>query len=259
MPSAAALRLQIEESLATRFPAALSPMPRAFREAAATGIAAVDVLLDGGLPVGAISEVVGPECSGRTTLSLAFVARCTARGQVCAWVDACDALDPESAAASGVHLPLLLWIRCTISRAALPRPKSRRTQKSWSHLDQALRATDLLLQVGGFAALVLDLGGVDPAQGMRIPLATWFRFRQAADRTRCTLLVLGQASYAQSSAAVVLDCSALRAEAQGETVLSRCGFELSRRRERFTQFSQQRKPPAVAWTSSTAWAAERSA
>jgi hypothetical protein len=174
-------------------------------------------------------------------------------------VDASDALDPESAAASGVHLPLLLWIRCTKSSAASPMTKSRRTQKSWSHLDQALRITDLLLQVGGFAALVLDLGGVDPAQGMRIPLATWFRFRQAADRTRCTLLVLGQASYAQSSAAVVLDCSALRAEAQGGTVLSRCGFELSRRRERFTQFSQQRKPPAVAWTSSTAWAAERTA
>jgi hypothetical protein len=259
MPSAAALRLQIEESLATRFPAALSPMPRTFRETAATGIAAVDVLLDGGLPVGAISEVVGPECSGRTTLSLAFLASSTAREQVCAWVDACDALDPESAAASGVYLPLLLWIRCTNSSVASPMTKNRRAKKSWSHLDQALRATDLLLQVGGFAALVLDLGGIDPAQGMRIPLATWFRFRQAADRTRCTLLVLGQASYAQSSAAVVLDCSALRAEAQGGTVLSCCGFELSRRRERFTQFSQQRKPPAVAWASSTAWAAEKSA
>ena len=55
MAAAAALRLQIEESLATRFPAALSPMPRTFRETAATGIAAVDALLDGGLPVGAIS------------------------------------------------------------------------------------------------------------------------------------------------------------------------------------------------------------
>jgi hypothetical protein len=126
------------------------------------------------------------------------VASCTARGQVCAWGDACYALDPESAAASGVHLSLLLWIRCTNSRAALPMIKNRRAQKSWSHLDQALRATDLMLQVGGFAALVLDLGGVDPAQGLRIPLATGFRFRQAADRTRCTLLVLWQASYAQS-------------------------------------------------------------
>jgi hypothetical protein len=258
MTRTAALRLQIEESLATRFPAALSPVPRTIRETYATGIAAVDALLEGGFPVGAISELVGPECSGRTTLSLAYLASCTAHGLVCAWVDACDALDPESAAANGVHLSQLLWIRCTDSMASST-TKSRRTQKRWSHLDQALRATDLLLQAGGFAALVLDLGGVDPIQGMRIPLATWFRFRQAADRTRCTLLVLGQASYAQSSAAVVLDCSALRTEAQGETVLNRCGFELSRRRERFTQISQQRKPPVAAWTSSTAWATERRA
>jgi hypothetical protein len=258
MASAAALRLQIEESLATRFPAALTPFTRTIRETAATGIAAVDTLLEGGLPVGTISEVVGPECSGRTTLSLAFLARCTSRGQVCAWVDACDALDPESAAASGVHLSLLLWIRCAGSVASST-IKNRRAQKSWSHLDQALRATDLLLQAGGFAALVLDLGGVDPAQGMRIPLTTWFRFRLAADRARCTLLVLGQASYAQSSAAVVLDCSALRMKAQGDTVLSRCDFELSRRRERFTPFTQQRKPPVAAWNSSTAWAEERSA
>lgn len=164
MATAAALRLQIEESLATRFPAALSPMPRTFRETAATGIAAVDALLDGGLPVGAISEVVGPECSGRMTLSLAFLASCTARGQVCAWVDVSDALDPESAAASGVHLPLLLWIRCTNSSEVSHVTKNRRAQKNWSHLDQALRTTDLLLQVGGFAALVLDLGGVDPAR-----------------------------------------------------------------------------------------------
>jgi hypothetical protein len=68
-------------------------------------------------------------------------------------VDACDALDPESATASGVYLPLLLWIRCTNSSAALPMTKNRRAKKSWSHLDQALRATDLLLQVGGFATL----------------------------------------------------------------------------------------------------------
>ena len=114
-------------------------MPRTIRETATTGIAAVDALLDGGLPVGAISEVVGPECSGQTTLSLAFVASCTARGQVCAWVDASDALNPESAAASGVHLPLLLWIRCTNSRAALPITKNRHAQKSWSHLDHRKR------------------------------------------------------------------------------------------------------------------------
>jgi hypothetical protein len=258
MATAAALRIQIETSLASRFPAALSPQSRSFRETAATGIASVDALLEGGLPVGAISEIVGPECSGRTTLTLAFLAQCTARGQCCVWIDTGDALDPESAAASGVHLPQLLWIRCAGRVLASP-SRGKGAQKIWSQLDQGLRSTDLLLQAGGFAALVLDLGGVEPLQGLRIPLATWFRFRQAADRSRCSLLVLGQASYAQSSAAAVLDLTALCAQAQGGTVLTGCSFELSRRRERFTPQSNQRKPPAVAWSASTAWAVEKSA
>ena len=101
MPSAAALRLTIERSLERRFPAALTPAPRALREVAATGIAEIDAYLDnglgGGLPVGAISELTGPQSSGRTSLALAFLARRTAEGRACAWVDANDAFDPESA------------------------------------------------------------------------------------------------------------------------------------------------------------------
>ena len=59
MPSAAVLRLEIEHALERRFPAALTPAPRTIREVAATGIAAVDGLMGGGLPVGAISELTG--------------------------------------------------------------------------------------------------------------------------------------------------------------------------------------------------------
>ena len=51
MPTAAALRLQIERTLESRFPAALSPMPQMVREVAAVGIPAIDSLLSGGLPV----------------------------------------------------------------------------------------------------------------------------------------------------------------------------------------------------------------
>jgi hypothetical protein len=232
MASTAALRIQIEDALATRFPAALTPAPRVIREVAATGIAAVDALLEGGLPVGAISELAGPECSGRTSLALAFVAQRTAEGQVCAWIDAGDAFDPESAAASGVRLRQLLWVRCGGSVA--------------EKLDQALRGTDLLLQAGGFAAIVLDLGSLDPTQGMRIPLASWFRFRQAADRSRCSLLVLGRASFAQSSAAVVVDCAAVRAQHPGEQVLTAICFAYSRRRQRLMpQVTETRKPVAA--------------
>src|ERR1700734_261380 len=104
MSAATALRLQIETTLEGRFPSALSPVSRAACEVVPTGIAAVDSLLDGGLPIGAISEITGAQSSGRTSLALSFVAQRTQDGQVCAWVDVNDTLDPESAAASGVGL-----------------------------------------------------------------------------------------------------------------------------------------------------------
>lgn len=198
--SATALRLEIEHDLERSFPAALTPVPRTIRETAPTGIAEVDAILDGGLPVGTISEISGPESSGRTTLVLSFLAQRTANGQVCAWVDADDTFDPESAAANGVDLRQLLWVRCKKPGGPV---QGRQAAKPWTQLDQALRATDLLLQAGGFAAIVLDLGDTAAEHARRIPLATWFRFRQAADRARTCLVVVTQASCAQSSAALV--------------------------------------------------------
>ena len=112
MSAASALRLQIEDALESRFPSALSPVARTVREVASTGIDEADQLLDGGLPVGAISEIAGPASSGRTSLALAFLAQRTLEDRVCAWVDASDAFDPESAAANGVNLQQLLWVRC---------------------------------------------------------------------------------------------------------------------------------------------------
>jgi hypothetical protein len=260
MATAAALRLQIEHALESRFPAALTPAPRTYREVAETGIPAIDTLLEGGLPVGAISELVGPECSGRTSLALAFLARRTAEGKVCAWIDAADAFDPESAAASSVNLKQLLWVRCRDGGSNAPISRWKREEKPWTRLDQALRVADLLLQAGGFAALVLDLGGMPPAHGMKIPLTSWFRFRQAADSSRCSLVVLSRASYAQSSAALVVDCALVSALSQGATVLSASSFQFSQRRQRFApQLASVRKPPASTWTAPAAWAAERSA
>jgi len=259
MHSASALRIQIEHTLERRFPAALSPVPHAIRETAPTGIAEVDLLLGGGLPVGAISEVAGPESSGRTSLALSFLAGRTREGLVCAWIDAGDALDAESAAASGVNLKQLLWVRCR-SVGPMARGQDRiklSSAKPWPRLDQALRATDLLLQAGGFAALVLDLGGTAPEHGLRIPLATWFRFRQAAGRARCALLVLAREPLAQSSAAVVLECAPLRGLAGGETVLSGLKYEVRSGRAAAAAFTPSiaglRKPPASTWSATGAW------
>src|SRR5579863_6704092 len=118
MTAAATLRLQIEHALESRFPAALTPAPQTIREVASTGVEEADHLLEGGLPVGAISEITGPASSGRTNLVLAFLARRTAEERVCAWVDTSDTFDPESAAANGVHLRRLLWVRCSDAKPA---------------------------------------------------------------------------------------------------------------------------------------------
>ncbi len=107
---------KLKPSLAERIPSALTPLPRVPSPVAPTGIREIDALLHGGFPVGALSEIVGPECSGRTSLTLAFVAGMTQEGKVCAWVDVSDTLHPESAAALGVDLSRLLWIRCGVLR-----------------------------------------------------------------------------------------------------------------------------------------------
>src|ERR1700723_2868584 len=85
---------------------AVRPAP----EMVSSGIAEMDALT-GGLPRGCLTEICGPASSGRTTVLLAALAAATRRGEFCAVVDASDALDPQSAAAAGVDLDRLLWVR----------------------------------------------------------------------------------------------------------------------------------------------------
>jgi recombination protein RecA len=392
MSAASAIRLQIESALAARIPAALSPAPRVVRPVASTGIEALDEVLHGGLPIGALTELVGPECSGRTSVALKFVAGLTRSGRVCAWIDVSNALDPASAAAAGVELERLLWVRCGAAKPAAshatqrfslpekyltpapvmkglhgggcgghprgevkglaaavggllrpetpnlaPRcaePQSRRTSRqdapplsepprcepvlkervgrelvlkghgfsradhankmngalapagrsfnafgfssqavgerrkpsgTCQQFDQALRVTDLVLQAGGFSAVVLDLGGLAPEFASRVPLATWFRYRAAAEKTQASLLLLAQYGCAKSSAELSLRLEpgdALRDEA---TVFTGMAHSIEVVRRRFTCAAENvvplRKPPqrtnAANWQSRAAWAAVR--
>ena len=118
MSSATAIRVQIEARLSERIPSALSPAPKVLRPTSSTGIPSIDDLLEGGLPLGALTEMVGPECSGRTSLALSFLARLTQAGKVCAWIDVSNSLRPESVAATGVDLRHLLWVRCGASHTS---------------------------------------------------------------------------------------------------------------------------------------------
>jgi recA bacterial DNA recombination protein len=209
-------------------------------EMASSGIAELDALV-GGFPRGCLTEICGPVSSGRTTVLLAALAAASRRGEYCAIIDANDALDPHSLVAAGVDLDHLLWVRCGEDlprrHRDTERKKSRESKgsllathfaasvgipretqldffsnksRSFEHcLEQVLRATDLLLESGGFGLIILDLADVPPQSARRIPLTTWFRFRRAVEHKPTILLAIEQQPIAGSCSSLLLQLGVL--------------------------------------------------
>jgi len=257
--SAALLRQQIESSLADRIPSAFSSRFIPNSERIPTGIFEVDELLHGGLPLGSLAEIIGPPCSGRSTLVSSILAKATRQGTSCAYVDVADAFDPLSAAAIGINLGHLLWVRAS------------QTEKSdkqvWKSLNQALRATDLLLNAGGFQVIVLDMGDVRVEQARRVPLASWYRYRLQAENSQALFLLLAQATCASSCASVVLHCTEVREQWECATgnqnslpLLTELQYSVSADRKRASarEFNPFGKKPAsaaqTAWKRTILWA-----
>jgi hypothetical protein len=170
-------------------------------EMVSTGIPDVDAL-SGGVPRGCLTEIWGGTSSGKTSVMLATIAVATGRGESCVLIDASDSFDPASGHAAGIDFRKLLWVRCGERSSASGSP---RTQKSSERrLEQVLKATDLILQSGGFGLIVLDLAGITEKFARRIPLASWFRFQRAVEHTKSALLVVSQSPCAQTCAAMAI-------------------------------------------------------
>ena len=126
-----------------------------------------------------------------------------------------------------------------------------------------MKATDLLLQAGGFAAIVLDLSDVFPQHTMRIPLATWYRFRLAAEQARTAPIFLTQSPCSSSCAALVLRCEPTRVQSfsrSGETALfERQQYTLVRERNRNESSPLLSKKPSARaeWHAETLWSRVR--
>jgi len=173
-------------------PSALVPMDAA----------ALDACLRGGLPRGQLSELAGPRSSGRLTLLLQMMAAAAARGEIVALIDTLDRLDVASAAAAGVDLSRLLWIRGQdITGRAGPfgpadRPSGpadqfgRPASPTDRAVDRALKALNLVLQAGGFGVVAIDLADVPLAALRHIPFTTWMRVQRVIEGsdTACVLL-----------------------------------------------------------------------
>ena len=107
-------------------------------EAIPTGALSLDLALGiGGLPRGRITEIYGPESSGKSTLALHVVAEAQRNGGICAYIDAEHALDPVYARAIGVDIDELL----------ISQPDTG---------EQALEITDMLVRSGAIDVVVID-------------------------------------------------------------------------------------------------------
>jgi recombination protein RecA len=179
--------LHLRSELQARFDVPFQVRSRPDREQISTGIPALDKLTAGGIPRGTLTEICGTESTGRTALVFALLRQATERGECCAWIDAEGAFDPASAVEAGVELDRVLWVNCG------------------GNAQHALKATDLLIQAGGFGLVVLDMADTPDAISRRIPLASWFRLRHAAERTGAALVAIERQINARS-------CSTLQIE-----------------------------------------------
>jgi hypothetical protein len=343
MPSSATIRVQVESALENKFPSALTPRARMVRPVVSSGITALDDLVQGGFPVGAMTELVGESCSGRMSVALSFLAQVTAAEKVCAWIDASNTFNPSAAAAVGVDLRRLLWVRCGViesvteqetrkfvlpsecftpkpilkglhggghgthprnevkgisaavdkflsdetvkARCAEPISKPRPTPQTFEPslqpasapvrapkrarvydvVEQAMKSADLLIQTGGFSAIVLDFGEIASEVVSRIDLAAWHRYRVAAEQTQSSILLLSQYACAKSSSELQLRLSALEDTREERTVFTGLSARVEVLRQRFAQTPSNvvpmRKPPQSAreacWTHRASWVGPR--
>ena len=132
----------------------------AARDAVATGASPLDrALAAGGFPAGRLSELAGAPSSGKMALALTALSHHTRAGSLGAFVDGTAQLYPPAAAALGVELARLLWIR--------PRPAG-------DSIVAIARAIEVVAQSRAFALIVADLPGersVDAALARRLSAA----------------------------------------------------------------------------------------
>ena len=106
-------------------------------ETLTTGSIALDVALGGGIPKGRITEIYGPEASGKTTVCLHVIAEVQKAGGTAAFIDAEHALDPARAESIGVDLDNLL----------IAQPDNG---------EQGLEIAETLVRSGGVDIVVVD-------------------------------------------------------------------------------------------------------
>jgi hypothetical protein len=167
------------------------------------------------MPRGHLSELVGRPSSGRTTLLLGLMAAATRRGEIVALVDTFDRFDTASAAAAGVDLDRLLWVRGQAIAEGVPATGRSGPDLLPARLvDRALKALNLILEAGGFGIVAIDLADVPPPVLGRLPFTTWLRVQRTIEGSDTACVLTAPQPLARSAGGVTLVLGA-RGDAAG--------------------------------------------
>jgi hypothetical protein len=200
--------IDLRKLLMQRFPQA--PAARATR--LVTGLSFLDQTIRGGLPKGAITELISAQLSaGSASLIHALLEAAYRNRYFVALIDGRDSFDPS--ALGGLDngcLHQLLWVRCTKT------------------LD-AIKAADLLLRDGNFPLVIVDLVLNPPAELSKIPQTTWYRLQRLVESAPTACLIMtrqGMVSSAQLK--IVLENSWTLKTFEEERAISRLQISVQR-------------------------------
>jgi hypothetical protein len=167
--------VDLRRLLAERFPHPFPPGPSVLE----TGLSFLDQIAGGGLPKGAITELIAPKRSAGSASLVHGLLRSAQRDQhFVALIDGSDSFDPGSSDNS--VLRHLLWVRC---------------RKAFD----AIKAADLLLRDGNFPVVIVDLV-LNSANELRtIPQTSWYRLQRLVEATPTACLIINRQSLVSSA------------------------------------------------------------
>jgi len=158
--------IDLRKLLAERFPHA----PATAATCLVTGLPFLDQSIAGGLPRGAITELISPRTSaGSASLIHALIDGAYRDTYFLALIDGRDSFDP--CGLNTASLRHLLWVRC-------------------SKASEAIKAADLLLRDGNFPLVIVDCVLNSPEELRKIPQTSWYRLQRLVELAPTACLVL---------------------------------------------------------------------
>jgi hypothetical protein len=165
--------IPLRRLLSERFPGVRTwteNTPPCTQAARPSGLASLDATLQGGIPQGALTEIVASAASAGSALFLRHLLLQTHRsGRLMGLIDGRDSFDP--CALPPIVLSRLFWVRCQTA-------------------DQALKVADILLRDRNLPLIALDLKMNSNAELRKISGTAWYRLQRVAQQTATSFVVL---------------------------------------------------------------------